>query len=80
MVFDGRKKDRIPRIRLKTGVEKMSEQIEQLKQLIIEGNRETNELCLPSESYEKYKYYWKKLIQKVEEITEEKIDFGYFYF
>ena len=58
----------------------MSEQIEQLKQLIIEGNRETNELCLPSESYEKYKYYWKKLIQKVEEITEEKIDFGYFYF
>ena len=51
------------------------QQIEELKSIITEGNRETNSLRLPSESVSLYKYYKELLNNKVEEITGEKIDF-----
>lgn len=57
-----------------------TQKIHELRQLIIEGNIETNEEMLPSKSKELYRYYWDQLIKKVEEVTGEKIDFCYYYF
>lgn len=57
-----------------------TQKINELRQLIIKGNKETDRPHLPSEGVELYEYYWKQLIKKVEEITEEKIDFCYYTF
>ena len=57
-----------------------TQKIHELRQLIIEGNRKTGELRLPSASAEMYEYYWKALIDKVEEITGVDIDFCYYTF
>lgn len=54
--------------------------LNELRQLIIEGNKETDSPHLPSESVELYEYYWKQLTHKVEEITGVKIDFCYYTF
>ncbi len=59
---------------------RLLQQIEELKSIITEGNRETNSLRLPSESVSLYKYYKELLNNKVEEITGEKIDFCYYSF
>ena len=57
-----------------------TQKINELRQLIIEGNRETDRPHLPREGAELYEHYWKQLIKKVEEITETKIDFCYYTF
>lgn len=57
-----------------------TQKISELRQLIIEGNRKTNELRMPSASADMYERYWKELIDKVEEITGVEIDFCYYTF
>lgn len=58
----------------------LSYQIEELKSIIIEGNRETNIPHIPSESVAIYEHYKELLKNKIEEITGEKIDFCYYSF
>ena len=57
-----------------------TQKINELRQLIIKGNRETDRPHLPSDSVELYEYYWKQLTHKVEEITGVKIEFCYYTF
>ena len=57
-----------------------TQKINELRRLIIKGNRETDRPHLPREGAELYEHYWKQLIKKVEEITETKIDFCYYTF
>ena len=57
-----------------------TQKINELRRLIIKGNRETDRPHLPREGAEWYEHYWKQLIKKVEEITETKIDFCYYTF
>lgn len=52
----------------------------EIKTLIREGNRKTNEPHLSDESMELYEYYKNELKEKIEELTGEKIDFGYYTF
>jgi hypothetical protein len=59
---------------------KAEKNIRELKELIQEGNRETDKLHLPSKSAALYEEYYNKLLRKVEEITGEKIDFCYYSF
>lgn len=59
---------------------KAEKNIRELKELIQEGNRETDKPCLPSKSAALYEEYYNKLLRKVEEITGEKIDFCYYSF
>lgn len=59
---------------------KAEEKIRELKQLIREGNRRTNELRLPSESAALYEEYYNKLLRKIEKITGEKIEFNHYSF
>ena len=59
---------------------KAEEKIRELKELIREGNRKTNELRLPSESAALYEENYNKLLRKIEEITGEKIKFNYYSF
>lgn len=56
------------------------QQIEELKSIITEGNRETNEPHLTDESIDIYERYKELLKNKIEEITGEKIDFCYYSF
>ena len=53
-------------------------QIEELKNIIKDGNKETSEPRMPSDSIEFYEYYNDKLKRKAEDITGIKIDFCYF--
>ncbi len=57
-----------------------TQKINELRQLIIKGNRETDRPHLPSEGKELRNYYWEQLTRKVEEITGVKIDFCYYRF
>ena len=57
-----------------------TQKIHELRQLIIEGNRKTNELCMAGASADMYERCWKELIDKVEEITGVEIDFCYYTF
>ena len=57
-----------------------TQKINELRQLIIKGNRETDRPHLPKEGKKLQEYYWEQLIKKVEEITETKIDFCYYTF
>lgn len=56
------------------------QQIEVLKSIITEGNRETNKPHMTSESVAIYEHYNELLNNKIEEITGEKIDFCYYSF
>ena len=56
------------------------QQIEELKSIIAEGNRETNIPHMTSKSVAIYEHYNEILNNKIEEITGEKIDFCYYSF
>lgn len=54
--------------------------VEELRSLIIEGNRETNKAHMPSKSVDIYEDYRERLKEKIEELANIKIDFGYYSF
>ena len=55
-------------------------QVAEIKNLIREGNRKTNEPHTTSKSVEIYEHYTNELKEKIENLTGEKIDFGYYSF
>ena len=52
--------------------------INELRDLIIEGNKETSIPHLSGDSKALYDSYWNKLIDKLKEITGVKVDFSYY--
>lgn len=54
------------------------QKIYELRDLINEGNRETNEPHLSWKSKALYDEYWDRLIDKLEEITGVRVDFSYY--
>ncbi len=55
-------------------------QLNELRNIIIEGNKITNIPHITSESIDIYEHYNELLRNKIEEITGEKIDFCYYTF
>ncbi len=55
-------------------------QVDELRNIIIEGNRKTNIPHNTNKSVDIYEFYNELLQNKVEEITGEKIDFCYYTF